>query len=119
MLLVSKMFTCQQFLCFVCRQIFGIIFVSVGQLLTVDLHTESLSNDKCGLQLATSNHTYCGSNITSSQGTSDPAGAEDWTNAGLMFLVATFIGHILFTLFFHPKYKRLAVEKEANKSETT
>ncbi len=82
-------------------------------MLTVDLVPESLSYNKCGIGLGTSNQTYCGANVTI-VGPSDSSKPQNWTNAGILFLVAVFVGHILFTLFFYPQYKRLAVEKEAD-----
>ena len=81
--------------------------------MTVDLAPENLSYNKCGVGLAASNQTYCGANVTAVS-PSDSSKPENWTNAGILFLVAVFVGHVLFTLFFHPQYKRLEKEKEAD-----
>ena len=90
--------------------------MSIGQLLVVELPSNGLSSNKCGLDQHTSDHTYCGGNSTTVD-TNSSTKPGDWTNAGLMFLAAVFIGHIMFTLFLHPTYKRLEVEREANKKD--
>ncbi len=99
------------------RQIFGIIFVSIGQLLVVDLPTNGLSSNKCGVGPdASADHSYCSDRNTTID-TDSSAKPGDWTNAGIMFIFATFFGFIMFTLFLHPKYKRLEKESEANRKQ--
>lgn len=96
-------------------QIFGVIFISIGQLIAVDIPVDSLGHNKCGISSTHSNETYCGNFNSTDVVSNDSAKPTDWTNAGLMFLVSTFVAFILFTFFFYPKYKRLAAER----SETT
>ena len=84
------------------------MLVSIGQLLTTELPTD-ISSNKCGVGLQRTNLTYCRQN-TSLDVSSIPT---DWTNSGVLFVSVTFLGFLLFTMFFYPTYKRLEVDKEA------
>ena len=103
-------------------QIFGFLFVTIGQIISPVISSDALSSNKCQVTLPTSNETalVCdGDRNVSSHILSDNAKPQNWTNCGLMLVAMATLAYGIFVIFFKPDYKRLKYEENTKRNTET
>ena len=101
------------------RQVMGMVFLLLSQLMVTDVPQEYLWYSKCESIGGINNISgTCSSsifvNLTTSVGDTIP---KYWTNAGIFMLATLFVSFSVLVLFFKPNYKRLEVELKAKEEE--
>jgi FLVCR family MFS transporter 7 len=102
-------------------QIFGILMVTISQVIATDIDPVTLSNNKCGTSASADSYRNASSMICPelSRNVSGPvvAGAtpKDWTNGGILLVAMAVIGYLCLVCLFKPDYKRTRFEQKKNK----
>ncbi|XP_003386874.1 PREDICTED: major facilitator superfamily domain-containing protein 7-like [Amphimedon queenslandica] len=93
-------------------QVFGFLFVTIGQLISPVIDSSTLSNDQCQVSFPSSNDTMSLCNGHRSNHTlTDNAKPQDWTNCGIFLVIMMMLAFLMFVVFFKRDYKRMEYEE--------
>ncbi|XP_003383915.1 PREDICTED: major facilitator superfamily domain-containing protein 7-a-like [Amphimedon queenslandica] len=99
-------------------QIFGFLFVTVGQLISPVIDSNTLSYNECQVSLPNSNETMSLCDGRRSNYTlTDNAKPQNWTNCGLLLVGMATFAFLVFVLFFRRDYKRTQYEEKIKNGE--
>ena len=94
------------------------VFLELGQLMTVDVPPEYLSYSVCETAGANNISGTCSGSVFTNMTTSvEGSYPQYWTNAGYFLLAVLFVGFTAFVAFFKPRYNRLLVDLKAQEEE--
>ena len=101
-------------------QIFGLVFVTIGQAISPFIDPSTLSNDQCQVSLPSTNSTMLVCNGHRSNYTlTDNAKPQNWTNCGLFLIIMVTLAFLMFVVFFKRDYKRMEYEEKRKTGQVT